>query len=223
MAMRQVLAMIALGAATLSGCAEAPDFSGLPEQQQAKAVHVIERDQTLVLDIDARTGAPTAAARAQLGAALAGETDRASLRVTLRGPQPRAILEHLAAAFTAAGIARAQIVLAPASAPVEGAPGRDHVAVDIADYRLVVPSCPDWSRPDALGNANPVASNFGCATAANFAAMLAEPGDLAAGRGSAVTDGGNAADAVAAWRAGKLPDLPSDKDPPPLITLEGNR
>jgi len=58
-----------------------------------------------------------------------------------------------------------------------------------------VPGCPDWSTSDN-GVAPPqnTSSNFGCATAGNLAAMIANPNDLVegqnpSGRGSATTAG----------------------------------
>jgi pilus assembly protein CpaD len=220
MPIRYVLSVLALGAIGLSGCAEAPDLSGLPERQVAKTVQLIHRDQTIVLEVDARTGAPAAAERERLRAILAAQPDPERLRVTLRGPQSRAALERLATAFTALGVTRDHITLEPDRAPAQA---RDRVAIDIADDTVLVPGCPDWSRPDALGNENAVGSNLGCATATNLSLMLADPRDLVKGRGASVTDGGSAADAVAAWRADKAKDLPSDKGAAPLISIEGAR
>ena len=220
MSIRNILSLLVLGAIGLSGCADGPDLSALPERQTAKAVQVIHRDQTVTIAVDARTGAPAAAEQERLRAILAGEPDPARLRLTLQGPQSRAALERLATAITAFGVTRDHITLEPGNAPGQA---RDRVAVEIADDTVVVPGCPDWSRPDALGNQNTVGSNLGCATATNLSLMLADPRDLAKGRGASVTDGGAAADAVAAWQAGKLKELPSDKAVQPLVSIEGNR
>lgn len=53
--------------------------------------------------------------------------------------------------------------------------GTAHMAVHTV--RASVPACPDYSRP-GIGHDNGPGSNFGCATLANLAAMVAEPADL---------------------------------------------
>lgn len=63
-----------------------------------------------------------------------------------------------------------------------------------------VPGCPDWSRRSQPEFAASTTSNFGCATNSNWAAIVADPNDLAAGtpyRGSEAT---STVKAVDAWR-----------------------
>lgn len=68
------------------------------------------------------------------------------------------------------------------TAPVtqgEIVPGTFRVVVSRS--KAEVPGCPDWSR-SSIGNYNNDApSNYGCATNANLAAMVANPNDLVAG------------------------------------------
>jgi pilus assembly protein CpaD len=53
--------------------------------------------------------------------------------------------------------------------------------VVVSRSKAEVPGCPDWSR-SSLGNYNSDApSNYGCATNANLAAMVANPNDLVVG------------------------------------------
>ena len=53
--------------------------------------------------------------------------------------------------------------------------------VIVSRSKAEVPGCPDWSR-SSNGNYNSdAASNYGCATNANLAAMVANPNDLVAG------------------------------------------
>lgn len=69
----------------------------------------------------------------------------------------------------------------------------------VRDGVASVPGCPDWS--DARNNAGEAtAANFGCATASNLAAMLADPLDLVRGRTDPGTDANYANRAVKAWR-----------------------
>lgn len=68
------------------------------------------------------------------------------------------------------------------AAPVtqgEIVPGMFRVVVSRS--KAEVPGCPDWSR-SSVGNYNSDApSNYGCATNASLAAMVANPNDLVAG------------------------------------------
>lgn len=71
----------------------------------------------------------------------------------------------------------------------------------VANGTASVPGCPDWSQGQVVPSAGAAGRNFGCATAANLAAMVADPQDLARGR-----DAGPASDprvtvkALKAWR-----------------------
>lgn len=64
-----------------------------------------------------------------------------------------------------------------------------------------VPGCPDWSD-SKLPMSEGQSSNYGCATAMNLAAMIADPNDLVRGRtdSSAGSDPALATRALKAWR-----------------------
>jgi pilus assembly protein CpaD len=64
-----------------------------------------------------------------------------------------------------------------------------------------VPGCPDWSDRE-LPMSEGQSSNYGCATALNLAAMIADPADLLRGRTDTRTgrDAGISTDAIKAWR-----------------------
>lgn len=83
------------------------------------------------------------------------------------------------------------------SAPVtqgEVAPGMFRVVVSRS--KAEVPGCPDWSRTSVGNYKGDMPSNYGCATNANLAAMVANPEDLVSdrqpGRVSDNTTSGNA-------------------------------
>jgi pilus assembly protein CpaD len=70
-----------------------------------------------------------------------------------------------------------------ASAPVtqgELAPG--HIRIVLSRMTASVPGCPDWSHPGRTNSARYNLSNYGCATNASLAAMVADPTDLLVGR-----------------------------------------
>jgi pilus assembly protein CpaD len=62
-----------------------------------------------------------------------------------------------------------------------------------------VPRCPDWSGSNN-GNTEGNGTNYGCATASNFALMIADPMDLLHGRGGDANSPDVATRAVKAWR-----------------------
>ncbi|QJU59509.1 hypothetical protein HL653_18690 [Sphingomonas sp. AP4-R1] len=64
-----------------------------------------------------------------------------------------------------------------------------------------VANCPDWSDR-TLPMSEGQSSNYGCATAVNLAAMVADPNDLVRGRTdvAAAADATKATRAIKAWR-----------------------
>jgi pilus biogenesis lipoprotein CpaD len=215
--------LLLAAAVALAGCAGAPDLSGLPEQQTAPSLRVERTVEHHVVSLDVRRGEIAAAERDQVRALLASASGEPGAQLTLRGPQPRERLQRLALSLAALGLdaSRHPVAIEAGETPGEQTIGEDRVDLIVSRYRVIVPPCPDWSRPDALGDQNTAASNIGCATAVNFSLMLADPRDLVAGRGSDATAAGPAADAVAALRAGKDKPIPSDQQPPNLVSIQG--
>ena len=74
-----------------------------------------------------------------------------------------------------------------------------------ADRTVVAaPSCPDWSKAEADEPNNLPSSNYGCATEANLAAMIANPADLVKPKTDGKGDGVAVARGVELYRAGNL-------------------
>jgi hypothetical protein len=71
-------------------------------------------------------------------------------------------------------------------------------------YVAVPPVCPDWVAPEANTFTNEPSSNFGCATEANLAHMVANPLDLARGSGKQAADGNLASLRVRQYRTGTI-------------------
>jgi len=86
---------------------------------------------------------------------------------------------------------------AVATAPV--APGT--IRVVVSRMRASVPGCPDWSRDSSHEFDSNSSSNFGCATNASLAAMVARPGDLVRGQqGTGMLDNAMSTKAIDAYR-----------------------
>jgi pilus assembly protein CpaD len=79
----------------------------------------------------------------------------------------------------------------------------DAVRLEVERYEASVPNCPNWSKPPGNDFANTLHSDFGCATATNLAAMVADPRDLVVGRTLGPAEGDPAVAALERYRAGK--------------------
>lgn len=98
-------------------------------------------------------------------------------------------------------LARKGLLLAP-NAPVTGGMihgGNIRIVVTRATAR--VPGCPDWSSRSSTNIQNATSSNYGCATNANLAAMVADANDLIQGQNARNNDPQTASRAIEAYRA----------------------
>jgi pilus assembly protein CpaD len=75
------------------------------------------------------------------------------------------------------------------------------VRVIVTRTSASVPGCPNWQDP-IIGGPNKTATNYGCATNSNLAAMIADPNDLVLGQ-TGSSDGNTAASnkAIKAYRS----------------------
>ncbi|HWW57692.1 MAG TPA: CpaD family pilus assembly protein [Sphingopyxis sp.] len=89
-------------------------------------------------------------------------------------------------------------LLLAADVPVTtGAVPQDHLRVVVTRASAFVPGCPNWDSKSAINPVNATSSNYGCASNANLAAMVADPNDLIKG---ARNDGSDPAAATRAIR-----------------------
>ncbi len=80
-------------------------------------------------------------------------------------------------------VARYGMLVSHEPAPVTaGHPAAGTLRIVVSRATAHVEGCPDWSRGNGPEYASSNASNFGCAAAANLAAMIANPEDLVEGR-----------------------------------------
>lgn len=92
--------------------------------------------------------------------------------------------------------------------PIEGvAAAPDSVLITVGRYVVTPPACPDWSKTPGYDVANRAASNFGCANAVNLGLMVADPGDLVAGRVPGPGDGDQNTLAIQRYREDKTKEL----------------
>jgi pilus assembly protein CpaD len=80
----------------------------------------------------------------------------------------------------------------------EIAPGRIRLVLTRSTAR--VDGCPNWDTRSAVGTANTTTSNYGCASNANLAAMVADATDLVRGASRPTNDPLTASKAIDAYR-----------------------
>jgi pilus assembly protein CpaD len=195
------LAVVAL-ASVLAGCATAPDQPLRPERtsENPNAIEVSLTHRTLAVHFDPGDTAPR-------------PRDVAALNVLMAtgdvSPGDRVRIERAAGALAdvrARGLANAldRQGLRPTLAAPGGAPdGELRLVVEHAT--ATVPDCPNWTKPPGNPFDNSLHSDFGCATAIDLAAMVADPRDLVEGRPLAPVVGDAAIWPINRYRTG-LPE-----------------
>ena len=93
----------------------------------------------------------------------------------------------------------ALLLLAGCTGPVNRGLSSVHQPV-VSAAGAHVPGCPDWRRASQPEFAASTMSNYGCATNANLAAMIADPQDLVRPRESDGTDPFTASKAIKSCR-----------------------
>ncbi len=81
------------------------------------------------------------------------------------------------------------------------------VKVIVRRYVVTLPGCPDWTGRPGITYNNIPSSNFGCATAVNLGLMVADPGDMVAGRHPGLMDGEFVARSIERYRKGETTPL----------------
>lgn len=81
-----------------------------------------------------------------------------------------------------------------------GAVPAGHVRIVVTRASAYVPGCPDWSSKSSLNPNNATSSNYGCATNANLAGMVADPNDLIKGSSNTANDPSTATRAIKTYR-----------------------
>ncbi len=91
------------------------------------------------------------------------------------------------------------------------APVGEAVKVIVRRYVVTVPGCPDWTGRPGISYGNTPSSNFGCANAINLGLMVADPGDIVAGRHPGLMDGEFIARSIERYRKGETTPLEGDE------------
>ncbi len=101
------------------------------------------------------------------------------------------------------------------------APFGETVKVIVRRYVVTLPECPDWTGRPGISYANTPSSNFGCATAVNLGLMVADPGDIVAGRHPGLMDGEFVARSIERYRKGETTPLNAEDSSTAQIETTG--
>jgi pilus assembly protein CpaD len=207
-----VLAVAALAAA-LAGCASAPE-QHLDEARTTEAPNAIEvsvTHRTLAVHFEPGETAPRPKDVAALNVLLA--TGDIAPGDEVRIERAASVIADARARALASALARQGLrptMVAPGGAP----DGELHLVVEHAT--ATVPRCPNWTKPPGNDFDNTLHSDFGCATALDLAAMVADPRDLIEGRPLAPVVGDAAVWAMHRYRSG-APEKSEDTSAQPFV------
>lgn len=205
---RSLLAVLAVSAAVLSGCASRDDLTtgGIPDDyRQRHPIVVTEAEQSVDVPVASTDRRLNTAQRDMIRGFAQNYASRATGPVYLLTPEgspnsaaARKLRSQVRAELSARGIASAKIVNSSYAAGTAG---------DAAPIRLtfvgttaMTSQCGQWPK-DMINNFNNQNYyNFGCATQNNLAAQIANPEDLIAPRGMTPIDAARRNAAIKEYR-----------------------
>ena len=216
----------ALAAAlALSACAAKHDTQNFTvgsvpaSYKERHAIHIKERERTLDIPVGSETRALSGGVRAQI------EGFAQTYAAQPNGPMRILLPSGSGNAHTASAVG-ADIVEALAEGGVPqhvveimhyDASRHGNAAPIRLSYHQVTAGlqheCGKWNRDLTDHAANRNYGNFGCATQKNLAAMVANPSDLLAPRGTTPVDAAHRARAIDAYRKGNSPNSNSALNP----------
>jgi len=162
-----------------------------------EVVVTIER-RSLAVHFSPGVEAPDPAQIAALNVLLAtGDLGRGDVVRIERPPGPMA---QARAMMLSTGLTREGLSTSTVVSPSTPA---DELRLQIEHAVASAPGCPDWSKPAGNDFDNTLHSDFGCSTATDLAAMIADPRDLLAGRVMGPAVGDNALAAMHKYQTGK--------------------
>lgn len=166
-------AAIAISLGTLlSGC------GGMPSNQQLESVHqpVVSRTN-YTFDVTTNAGGLSLPEARRLAGWFEAMDLRYGDRIAI--DDPLASAETLAAVEAVAS--RFGLLVSDAAPVTPGTISAGTARIVVTRTSAAVPGCPDWSAKSDTNLRNATSSNYGCASNANLAAMVADPEHLLKG------------------------------------------
>ncbi len=182
--------------ATLTGCSTSD--GGMSRSLESVHQPVI-RNANYVFDVDTTSGMLTPSDAQRVSDWLQAMNVRYGDRIAIdesNGAAPRVAIDNIAALLSSRGM-----LLSDAAPITQGtiAPGNMRIVLSRASAR--VPGCPDWSDTSTANYNNRSSSNYGCATNANMASMVADANDLIRGNSAGASDPLTASGAIKKFRS----------------------
>jgi pilus assembly protein CpaD len=160
------------------GMAVAGCFGGIPTNRQLESVHqpIVSRTN-YALDVTAGPGGLSYAEQRRVADWFAAMNLRYGDRITIDDP-----MQNEATRQSVAALADRYGIQLGGDAPVlPGHVNAGAARIVITRAKAEVPGCPDWSAKNDGNFHNATSTNYGCATNANLAAMVANPEHLLKG------------------------------------------
>jgi pilus assembly protein CpaD len=192
-------------AVSLGGCAAPQPIAEGASTEMPNSIQVSAQTLSHLIHFSRGSAVPDARETADLNVFLASaEAERGD---SILVEKSAAQADDKRAARGAAALAR-QGLRPAVSRAADVSPGE--VRLVIVHSVVLGPACPNWSKPPGNDFDNTMHSDFGCATAVNFAAMVANPSDLAVGQTMGPQFGDPALAAVQRFRSGKTKSPSND-------------
>lgn len=142
-----------------------------------------------------------------------GDLGRGDVVVIERAPSQ---LAQAPAVALLSGLSREGLIV---SLTVSASEPEGELRLQIEHAVATAPDCPNWTKPPGNDFDNTLHSDFGCATAMNLAAMVANPRDLLAGQAMGGVVGDAAVAAMHSYRKGKVVDSGNSSSVPGATTF----
>lgn len=127
-----------------------------------------------------------------------------------RGSTPEAtLLAQRQSDAVAAYLRRMGLTVTRQPPPTVATAPTNQITVVVSRAVATPPNCANWSKPPGFDATNSTGANFGCATAYNFAVMVADPNDLLVGRTPGPADAEQQGASINRYRSGKIIPLQS--------------
>jgi len=184
------LSVIVIGLSLLASCGgDNASWTGR-EVEKRNTVSVVKLTHDVKFDADASSVSEEERARLGLFISDIGPTYGDIVTIEVEEDQ-QAHWDAVAGELKDLGLRANRAATNNGGVPPEGA-----ARVVITRHVVNPPRCPDWRKPAYPDYKNTASSNFGCATATNLGAMVANPRDLVEGQEFKGPDAEKAADAV---------------------------
>jgi pilus assembly protein CpaD len=192
------LALAAIVAASLGGCASGGALSATNNRSLDSVHQPIVSTDYLAIDLETRGGDLSATEMDKLRNWFDAVGLQYGDKVAIDDPSPYG--NKAANAAVARLVGRYGMMMIGDAPITNTAVESGFVRVVITRARAEVPGCPNWDSKSATDFTSGTSSNYGCASNANLAAMVADPQDLVKGAKAKGTDPLQAGKAIDVYR-----------------------